>query len=254
MTGAERITYRLEDGVARIALADPTRLNAINYAMAQQFSAALDRAAREARAVIMTGEGRAFCAGSAVNEMDDWPEDPLRRILNPILTRLRDFELPIVTAMNGLAVGIACSMVLCGDIIIAADNAYFLFAFGKVGLVPDGNASYLLPRLIGRARTAELMMLGERLPVAKAMEWGMVNRVVPSEQLDAEAMAVARNLAAGPASLTATKRLLWQSLDNDWPTQVEIETIAQYEAQASEDYREGVNAFMEKRAPRFTGR
>jgi 2-(1,2-epoxy-1,2-dihydrophenyl)acetyl-CoA isomerase len=239
--------------VARITLNDPARLNAISYRMTQEFNEALERAERESRAIVVRGAGRAFCSGAAVTEMDAWPPDALRTILNPMLTRLRDVELPVVTAMNGLAVGFACSMVLLGDIIVAAEDAYFLFGFAQVGLVPDGNASFILPRLIGHARSAELMLLGQRLPARTALDWGMINRVVSAAELDGEAMTIAERLACGPGSLGPTRRLIWSGLENDWKQHLEVESTEQEKAQRSDDHREGVAAFKEKRAPRFTG-
>src|SRR5882724_7820401 len=131
--------------------------------------------------------------------------------------------------MNGLAAGIACSIVLMGDMILAAEESYFLFAFGQVGLVPDGNSSYILPRLIGRARSAELMLLGQRLPARTALEWGMINRIVPAAQL-----------AAGPGSSSQTRKLLWHALEHDWLEHLEAESAAQHVAQRSRDHQEGV--------------
>jgi 2-(1,2-epoxy-1,2-dihydrophenyl)acetyl-CoA isomerase len=249
----ELVRFELIGEVARITLCDPTRLNAISYRMANELNLALDRCAGRARAVVLRGEGRAFCSGAAVTEMDAWPPDALRVILNPLVTRLRNFDLPLVTEMNGLAAGIACSIVLMGDMILAAEESYFLFAFGQVGLVPDGNSSYILPRLIGRARSAELMLLGQRLPARTALEWGMINRIVPAAQLEAEALTLAAELAAGPGSSSQTRKLLWHALEHDWLEHLEAESAAQDVAQRSRDHQEGVAAFKEKRAPHFTG-
>jgi len=248
------VRLHIADGIARITLDDPARLNAISYRMTQDLNEALDEAERSARALVLTGAGRAFCSGAAVTEMDAWPPNALRAVLNPLLTRLRDFRLPIVTAMNGLAVGFACSVALLGDIVLAADGAYFLLAFSQVGLVPDGNASFLLPRLIGRIRSAELMLLGERLPVNTALGWGLINRVVPAAELQAESLRIAEKLARGPASLAATRRLLWRGLEDGWLQHLESEAAEQEVAQQSQDHQEGVAAFREKRTPRFTGR
>jgi 2-(1,2-epoxy-1,2-dihydrophenyl)acetyl-CoA isomerase len=248
------VRFEMVGEVARITLCDPARLNAISHRMAIELNQALDRCSGRARAVILRGEGRAFCSGSAVTEMDAWPPDALRVILNPLVTRLRDLDLPLVTEMNGLAVGFACSIVLMGDVILAADGAYFLFSFGQVGLVADGNSSYILPRLIGRARSAELMLLGQRLPARTALEWGMINRVVPAAELEAEVLEIAARLAAGPASIGQTRKLLWRAFENDWQGQLEAESAAQEIAQRSRDHREGVAAFKEKRAPQFIGR
>lgn len=248
------IRYELVGKVARITMADPSCLNAITYPMSQQFNAALDRAESEARAIVLTGDGRAFSSGGSVDQMDNWPADSLRLILNPLITRLRDLSIPLVTAVNGVAVGIAASIALMGDMVIASEKSFFLLAFGQIGLVPDGNASYILPRLIGRARTMELMLLGDRLGAQQALDWGMINRIVAAEALQDEAMAFAERLACGPASIARTRRLIWQSFDNDWHAQLNAEADEQQQAQASADYREGISAFLEKRPPAFTGK
>ena len=247
------IRYEAVGKVARITMADPSCLNALTYPMSQQFNAALDRAEAEARAVVLTGDGRAFSSGGSVDQMDNWPADSLRLILNPLITRLRDLSIPLVTSVNGVAVGIAASIALMGDIVLASEKSFFLLAFGQIGLVPDGNASYILPRLIGRARTMELMLLGDRLSPQQALDWGMINRIVAPEALQDEAMAFAERLASGPASIARTRRLIWQSFDNDWQSQLDAEADEQEQAQASADYREGISAFLAKRPPVFTG-
>ena len=249
------IRYELIGKVARLTLSDPTTLNAISYPMCQQFTEALKQASNEARAVILTGEGgRSFCSGTSVKRMGEWPEDSLRKLINPLLTALRDLSVPLVTSVNGLAAGIGCSIALMGDIILASERAFFLQAFGQLGLVPDGNASFVLPRLIGRARAAEMLMLGERLPAPVALEWGLINRVFPGDQLADEAMRVAEWLGNGPMSLGHTRKLIWHSLDTDWHGQLEAEASEQEIVMRGHDHREGVAAFAEKRPPIFQGR
>ena len=140
---------------------------------------------------------------------------------------LRDFPLPIVTAVNGPAAGIGCSIALMGDIVVAGESAYFLQAFRRIGLVPDGGSTYLLPRLIGKARAMEMMLLGDKIPAATALQWGLVNRCVPDAELIPTAHALAVQLAQGPAALGTIRRLVWDSLDNDWTGQLHAERKAQ---------------------------
>ena len=147
-----------------------------------------------------------------------------------------------------------CSLALMGDIIVAAESAYFLQAFRRIGLVPDGGSTYLLPRAIGRARAMEMALLGEKIGAAKALEWGLVNRVVPDADLRASAIELAKELANGPASLGAIRKLIWESLDTDWTGQLQAERKAQKIAGKTEDFIEGVSAFLQKRVAAFKGR
>jgi 2-(1,2-epoxy-1,2-dihydrophenyl)acetyl-CoA isomerase len=156
--------------------------------------------------------------------------------------------------VRGAAAGIGCSIALMGDIIIASENAYFLQAFAGIGLVPDGGAAFLLTRAIGRTRAMELMLLGERLPVGTALDWGLVNRVVADAELDEAALAMARRLAAGPAALATIRRATWAALELDFAGQLAAEVRDQSAMGETADFREGVTAFAMKRAPRFTGR
>jgi len=166
---------------------------------------------------------------------------------------LRDFPLPLVTAVNGAAAGVGCSLALMGDMIIAAESAYFLQAFRRIGLVPDGGSTYLLPRMIGRARAMEMALLGERVPAHKALEWGLVNRVVPDFELMAEATKLAHELAHGPASLGMIRKLMWRALDAEFGAQLDDEADTQTLAGQTKDFLEGVQAFLQKRPAQFTG-
>jgi 2-(1,2-epoxy-1,2-dihydrophenyl)acetyl-CoA isomerase len=170
------------------------------------------------------------------------------------MTLLRDFPLPIVTAVNGPAAGVGCSIALMGDLIVAAESAYFLQAFRRIGLVPDGGSTYLLPRLVGKARAMEMMLLGDKVPAATALQWGLVNRCVPDAELMSTAHALALELAKGPAALGAIRKLVWDSLDSDWTGQLHAERKAQKFAGKTEDFIEGVSAFLQKRAAAFKGR
>ena len=173
---------------------------------------------------------------------------------NPIFERLRGSPVPIVSAVNGVAAGVGMSFALSADIRIAAESAYFLQAFARIGLVPDGGATWILPRLVGVARAMELSLLAERLPAQKALEWGLINRVVDDGTLMDEAMAVARRLADGPASLGMIRRLYWRSLENDYTDQLRLEAETQTRAGMTQDFGEGLAAFREKRQARFVGR
>ena len=255
------ITYALENGVARIALNDPQTMNAANPDMGHELVDAFDRAADEARAVLLTGEGKAFCSGgnlaAAVEILDDPKRDfgeQLEVSLNAVLVAIKRIDMPVVTAIRGAAAGYGAGLAAAGDIIVMGESAFFYLAFRHVGLVPDGGASYLLSKAVGRVRAMELMLLGEKLPAAKALDWGLATRVVPDAELDDAAMALAQELASGPRSLGMMKRMAWDALDNAYETALDIERRSQREAGRSDDFIEGVKAFGEKRKPRFKGR
>jgi 2-(1,2-epoxy-1,2-dihydrophenyl)acetyl-CoA isomerase len=260
----EKIRLDVADGVAVISLADPSTLNAASLEMARELAHAFGAIAAgqvAARAVVMTGEGRGFCSGANLSagravEADGRPDTgaALESTYNPLVSLLRDFPLPIVTAVNGPAAGIGCSLALLGDIVVAAQSAYFLQAFRRIGLVPDGGSTYLLPRLVGKARAMEMMLLGDKIPADTALSWGLINRCVPDAELMPTAIAIARELAAGPASLSAVRKLVWDSLDADWAGQLDAERQAQKAAGKTDDFIEGVGAFLQKRPPVFRGR
>ena len=226
----QKIKLETADGVAIVTLNDPSTLNAAGLDLAEELAHALRSIAAgtvQARAVVLTGEGRGFCSGANLSgggaagrepDVDGKPDAgrALEQVYNPLITLMRDFPLPIVTAVNGAAAGIGCSLALMGDMIVAGESAYFLQAFRRIGLVPDGASTYLLPRMIGRARAMEMTLLGEKLPAAKALDWGLVNRCVPDAELMDTALAIARELAAGPSALGLIRKLMWESLDNEW--------------------------------------
>jgi 2-(1,2-epoxy-1,2-dihydrophenyl)acetyl-CoA isomerase len=264
----EKIRLEVEGGVAVITLADPSTLNAASLEMARELAHAFGSIAAgkvAARAVVMTGQGRGFCSGanlagggpaSREADVDGKPDagSALESTYNPLVSLLRDFPLPIVTAVNGPAAGIGCSLALLGDIVVAGESAYFLQAFRRIGLVPDGGSTYLLPRLIGKARAMEMMLLGDKLPAATALAWGLINRCVPDAELLTTATAIARDLAAGPAALSAIRKLVWDGLDADWVGQLNAERHAQKAAGKTDDFLEGVGAFLQKRPAAFKGR
>lgn len=262
-----KIKVATEDGVAVITLSDPSTMNAAGVDMGRELSHALRSVTTgqtEARAVVLTGEGRGFCSGANLQSgpgggvMDaDGKADAgaaLETVYNPLVTVIRDLSVPLVTAVNGAAAGVGCSLALMGDLIVSGESAYFLQAFRRIGLVPDGGSTYLLPRMIGKARAMEMMLLGERIPAAKALEWGLVNRVVPDGELMATALGLAKELASGPASLGLIRRTVWASLDADWTGQLHAERMAQRTAGKTEDFGEGVRAFLQKRPAAFQGR
>ena len=261
---AGQLRIEVADRIAILTLDDPATLNALGLPVAE----ALHEAARrigsgdiDCRAVILTGAGRGFCSGADLSASPARSGEAsadmgagLERIYNPLMTALRDLPVPLVAAVNGAAAGIGCSLALMGDLIVAADGAYFLQAFRRIGLVPDGGATFMLPRLIGRARAMEMTLLGDRIDAVTALGWGLVNKVVPPGELMPAATDYARRLADGPASLALTRRLVWSGQTSDWADQLQAEREAQQKAGRTSDFVEGVRAFAEKRPARFEGR
>ncbi|HEV7873485.1 MAG TPA: enoyl-CoA hydratase/isomerase [Enterovirga sp.] len=262
----ERVRLAIEGAVATLTLDDQPVMNAMSPAMLEEIAQALRHiAAPDAgvRCLLITGAGRAFSTGANLQQMTkgeagSGPRDAgslLETGFHPILRRLRDLPIPIVTAVNGPAAGAGMSLALMGDLILCARSAYFLQAFRRIGLVPDCGSTWLLPRLIGRARAMELSLLGEKLPAETALEWGLVNRVYDDAALLGEATALARNLADGPTlALGLMRRLYWEATESSHEEQIEMERRFQLQAGASADFKEGVAAFLEKRPARFTGR
>lgn len=257
----ETILYDRDDDVATIRLNDPATRNALTPDMGRELLHAFDRAEGEARAMLLGGAGAGFCSGASLSAALGDPADPARDAgshldspFHPIVQRMRDAAMPIVTAVRGCAAGIGCSIALAGDLIVAGEGASFFQAFVKIGLVPDGGSSYLLARAIGRPRAMEMMLLGDKLPAATALDWGLVNRVVPDEAVDATALALARTLAAGPRAIGLIKRVAWAALDAEFATALTNERVTQREAGRTADFVEGITAFREKRTPAFKGR
>jgi 2-(1,2-epoxy-1,2-dihydrophenyl)acetyl-CoA isomerase len=261
-----RVLLEIEGGVATMTLHDPAVLNAFGMKLREDMSDALDQVETSAaRCLLITGAGRAFCSGANLNDPDRPPRDreaeargevktDLEAWYNPTFMRLRGLDMPVIAAINGIAAGAGMSLALSADLKLAARSASFLQAFARIGLVPDCGSSWLLPRLIGQSRALELSLLAERLPADRALAWGMINRVVDDEGLMREASVLARNLAEGPRSLGLIRRLYWESLENGYAEQLALEAKLQTMAGLTEDFAEGVAAFREKRAARFTGR
>jgi 2-(1,2-epoxy-1,2-dihydrophenyl)acetyl-CoA isomerase len=261
----ETVNMTVAEGVATIELNRPQALNAWNAQFGEDLLAAITQAGdrEDVRALVLTGAGRGFSSGADLKDLsgDLTPEgrpDVYRTLTeryHPIMRGVREIPKPVVAAVNGPAVGIGCSLALCCDLILAAESAYFLLAFVNIGLVPDGGSSLFLPTRIGMARATELSMLGERLPAPRALEWGLINRVVPDESLAQEAAALAAKLAAGPTrSYAGTKRQLNNWLYTRMEEQLELEAKVQQEMAGSEDFLEGATAFAQKRQANFAGR
>lgn len=264
MSEFKKILYTIEGDVAIITMNDPATMNACGMDTAAELSVAFDIASREARAVIMTGNGRGFCSGAnlgAPSMTSDGPDSKamdagagLESTYNPLVSQMRELPIPFVTAINGAAAGIGCSFALLGDMILASENAYFLQAFRRIGLVPDGGSTYMLARAVGRARAMEMMLLGEKIHAPQALEWGLINRVVAPDALLQEAKALALALAAGPTkTLSMIRKMAWASLDNDWDSQLKLERTLQRDAGRTQDFKVGVMAFLTKQPAQFTG-
>jgi 2-(1,2-epoxy-1,2-dihydrophenyl)acetyl-CoA isomerase len=262
--GEPTVLLEITDGVAAITLSRPDKLNAFNEAMHRELAQALDRVEADAaiRAVLLTGAGRGFCAGQDLGDRmvgeGDAPPDlgaTLDRLYNPLIRRICRLERPVVCAVNGVAAGAGANLALHCDIVLAARSAQFIEPFCRLGLVPDAGGTYVLPRLVGAARARGLALLGEPLPAERAEAWGLIWRVVDDDRLLDEATALARHLATqATRGLGLIKRALFASATNSLDAQLDLERDLQREAGRTEDYREGVAAFMAKRPPRFRGR
>lgn len=260
----QSILFEPVQGVARITLNRPDVLNSFNGAMSLSLQQVLAQVARDPtlRSVYLTGAGRAFCAGQDLAEAA--PQEGagivdfgarVRNLYNPLVLALRRMPKPVVCAVNGVAAGAGANLALACDIVVAAEEAAFLQAFIKIGLVPDTGGTWLLPRLVGSAQAAALMLLGEKLPAARALELGLIYRVCPAAELEATGFGVAAQLATQPSyALSLIKQLLAVSSHNSLEQQLELEAEYQGMAGRSEDYAEGVRAFLEKRKPTFRGK
>jgi 2-(1,2-epoxy-1,2-dihydrophenyl)acetyl-CoA isomerase len=268
-TAPELETVNLEvavDGTAIVELNRPERMNALNAQLGAELLAALRFVAAQdsIRAVLLTGAGRAFSSGADLK--DGGAGDPdeqgrprvyeaLMERYHPVIEAIRELPKPVVAAVSGAAAGIGCSLALACDLVWAAESSYFLLAFVNIGLVPDGGSSLLIPSRVGIARAAELAMLGERLPAPRALDWGLINRVVADDDLREEALALVQRLAAGPTrSYAASKRQLNNWLYHRISEQLELEARLQQELVETGDFAEGVAAFLDKRPAKFDGR
>ena len=262
--GYETIQLEMRSAVGIITLNRPESLNALNTQVGQEFQAVVGEVQqRGARAVVLTGAGRAFCAGGDLREMQKIAEregkveaffdEPLR-MLNECILLIRRAPLPFIAAVNGAASGGGCNLALACDLVVAGEGARFNQAFIKIGLVPDCGGTFILPRLVGWKRAAELMMTGDVVTAQRALELGMINAVVPDDELLARALAMAEKLAQAPtAAIGRIKELMEASATSDYAGQLDREREAQIESGKSRDFREGVTAFLEKRPAKFVG-
>lgn len=260
----ETLQSEMRGAVCLLTLNRPDKLNALNIDVANDFSAAVQEAVKnQSRAIVLTGAGRAFCAGGDLREMqtiasregrlEAFFDEPLK-ILNEAILLIRKTPIPFIAAVNGVASGGGCNLALACDLVIAAESAKFNQAFIKIGLSPDCGGTFILPRLVGWKRAAELMFTGDMLTAQQALEMGMINAVTADSELMAHALSMADRLAAAPtAAIAQIKKLLEASAVNDYGGQLELERKAQIESGQTKDFIEGVSAFLEKRPPRFTG-
>ena len=261
----ETVIYTFENGVATVKMNRPDALNALSLQLTHDLGAAFRQAiADNARAVILTGSGRAFCSGGDLREMKSmWEregrieaflEDPLAA-LHGVISLIRETPIPFIAAVNGVCAGAGTNFALACDMVVAADDAIFREAFVRIGLSPDCGGTFFLPRAVGDKIAAELFMTGDAVTAERALQIGMVNRVVPAHDLAAEAGNLAAKVAAGPTgSIGRIKRMLNATFSNDLTAQLALEHECQIESGKSDDFREGVAAFFDKRPPAFTGK
>ncbi len=257
----ETIDFTLTDGVARLTLNRPDRLNSFTVQMHGEVADALGKL-DGARCLILTGAGRGFCAGQDLGDRAVAPGgeavdlgDSVERYWNPLITRLTTLPFPVIGRINGVAAGAGANIALACDIVIAAKSAKFIQSFAAIGLIPDSGGTWALPRLVGQARALGLALTGEPLPAETAADWGLIWKAVEDDALGAEVDALAARFAAGPTrGLAAIKRMIRESWSQTLPQELERQRDMMRELGFSDDYREGVAAFMEKRKPTFTGK
>lgn len=256
----DTVLYEVREGVAVITLNRPDRLNAFDKKAALALQSRLDEAAAatEVRAVLLTGTGKGFSAGQDLAEVVDPTGPSMAQILsehyNPIVRRIRSIEKPVVAAVNGVAAGAGANIALCCDVVLASEEAVFIQAFSKIGLIPDSGGTWFLPRLIGWQKASALMMTGDRVTAKEAESMGMVYKVLPAAGFMEAAMDMAKNLALMPTrSFAFTKQALNESFRNTLDGQLDLEDRLQQRAASTSDYREGVEAFLAKRKPDFKG-
>jgi 2-(1,2-epoxy-1,2-dihydrophenyl)acetyl-CoA isomerase len=256
----ETIEFKLEGAIARLTLNRPDRLNSFTIQMHEEVADALGQLG-DARVLVLTGAGRGFCAGQDLNDRAVAPGvsvdlgESVEKRYNPLIRRLTSLPMPVIARVNGVAAGAGANIALACDIVIAAKSAKFIQSFANIGLIPDSGGTWVLPRLVGQARALGLALTAEPLPAEKAAEWGLIWKAVEDDALDAEVDALATRFASAPTrGLAAIKRMIRQSWGHSLDQELDLQRDMMRELGGSDDYREGVAAFMEKRTPKFTGR
>ncbi len=256
----ETIDFKSDSGIARLTLNRPDRLNSFTVQMHEEVRDALDRLG-DARVLVLTGAGRGFCAGQDLNDRAVAPGaqidlgESVEKYYNPLVRRLTGLQMPVIGRVNGVAAGAGANIAFACDIVIAAKSAKFIQSFANIGLIPDSGGTWVLPRLVGQARALGLALTAEPLPAEKAAEWGLIWKAVDDDALDAEVDALATRFATAPTmGLAAIKRMIRESWSHSLDDELDRQRDMMRELGFSDDYREGVAAFMEKRTPKFTGR
>lgn len=255
----QTLTYKVEDGVALITLNQPDTFNALTQQMRAELKDAVLAAEEQARVLVLTGAGRAFCSGQDLGDSSNAANLDLERTLRdeylPLLRTIRDLPIPTISAVNGPAAGAGANLALVADVVIAAESAYFMQAFSRIGLMPDAGGTYALPRSIGAAKAMGAALFGEKISAKQADAWGMIWEAVPDDAFEAQWKARAQHLAQGPTlAYKQIKRAFQSSAEHDWMTQLEQEAKLQGELGKTRDFQEGVVAFLEKRPAKFEGR
>lgn len=255
------IEVELSGGILSLTISDPGRLNALTPALTDDLRLRLEELDPGVRVVILSGAGKHFSSGANLADVLADPEARtdggamLERHYNPLMRAIRSLPVPLITKVKGAAVGVGAALACCGDIIVAGESTYFLQAFRRIGLAPDGGAPFILTQAVGRVRALEMMLLAEKLPAAKALEWGLVTRVTPDDDVDATVDALAKEMAQGASfALGKIRQLAWAATSSSFDEALDLEVTTQRAAAASEDFNEGLAAFIEKRAPQFKGR